>query len=445
MESFKSSNLQIFKSLKTSGRFCAFILLALLYIPIHAQVVTHPSLTVGVKGGATATDMVYTNPVYDVYAHQWNLDWLAGGYLKYRPVGWFALMLDVQYVGRGTHLSWADARYSMKVKGMDYRLLCAIHFNDKDFSPYVAFGPTLSVPLQGRIAYQSDYTPSFDKEVSGSTYRPLNFGAYVGLGFDYSFAVFAFHYRPITIGLEIGLFHGISNTFSKIECTDESVILNPEPSEPIYSGMRLPRGLEIAARIGIPIQKKSKGVKKLEDRWGEMAVDTIPSSVDEEKDEYVSGPYYVKECFPLSEVRDMVQRGEDITGIRICLFNIRFEFDKSELKTSSERILSDLAAIMRRYPEMTINVYGHTDSLGSDEYNQRLSESRAGSVASYISSFGVDRNRINAVGFGEKYPIETNASDWGRSRNRRVEIEVTHMGKKHEKSRITDGLDIEKY
>jgi outer membrane protein OmpA-like peptidoglycan-associated protein len=77
-----------------------------------------------------------------------------------------------------------------------------------------------------------------------------------------------------------------------------------------------------------------------------------------------------------------------------------------------------------QYPNSIIDVYGHTDSTGSDAFNQRLSERRAQSVTNYLVSRGVANARIRWQGFGESQPIADNTTEYGRSRNRRVEIKI---------------------
>jgi outer membrane protein OmpA-like peptidoglycan-associated protein len=77
-----------------------------------------------------------------------------------------------------------------------------------------------------------------------------------------------------------------------------------------------------------------------------------------------------------------------------------------------------------QYPNSLIDVYGHTDSTGSDTYNQALSERRARAVADYLISRGVGYARIRSQGFGEPQPIASNDSEQGRSANRRVEIKI---------------------
>jgi len=99
-----------------------------------------------------------------------------------------------------------------------------------------------------------------------------------------------------------------------------------------------------------------------------------------------------------------------------------FDFDSYELRYQARQDLDLVADILRRYPDSYITVAGHTDSIGDANYNQRLSEYRAQSVANYLISRGIQPYRVNYVGYGETMPIASNASEGGRQRNRRVEL-----------------------
>jgi outer membrane protein OmpA-like peptidoglycan-associated protein len=86
--------------------------------------------------------------------------------------------------------------------------------------------------------------------------------------------------------------------------------------------------------------------------------------------------------------------------------------------------LRDLARTLARHPGVSVNIVGHADAIGSDAYNQELSERRARSVGAALIDYGVQWQRVEATGRGEWEPIATNATEWGRARNRRVEISI---------------------
>ena len=126
----------------------------------------------------------------------------------------------------------------------------------------------------------------------------------------------------------------------------------------------------------------------------------------------------------------MIENGEDITGKRICMFDIKFDFDSYKIRKESERPLNELIQMMQDYPHMTVEVYGHTDSIGTPEYNQNLSENRANAVVEYLSKHGISPSRVKSFGYGLRYPIDTNSTEEGRFRNRRVEFDVITIGLK---------------
>jgi len=101
-----------------------------------------------------------------------------------------------------------------------------------------------------------------------------------------------------------------------------------------------------------------------------------------------------------------------------------FDFDKSVLKPEGRAKLDDLVSKMQGLNLEVIIAVGHTDSIGTDAYNQRLSVRRAEAVKSYLVSKGVEKNRVYTEGKGEKQPVADNKTAEGRAKNRRVEIEV---------------------
>lgn len=102
--------------------------------------------------------------------------------------------------------------------------------------------------------------------------------------------------------------------------------------------------------------------------------------------------------------------------------SVNFDTNKHELKKESQNSLRDLAKILMEFPDTKVKIKGYTDSIGSNSYNQKLSEKRAHSVRSFLVLNGINENRIEYVGMGEKDPIADNKTKDGRKENRRVEI-----------------------
>jgi outer membrane protein OmpA-like peptidoglycan-associated protein len=108
---------------------------------------------------------------------------------------------------------------------------------------------------------------------------------------------------------------------------------------------------------------------------------------------------------------------------------ITFALNSSDLNSQFYGALDGVSMVLKEYDKTVIEVAGHTDSSGSDQYNQSLSERRAQSVASYLGSHGVKQQRLITIGAGEAHPVASNDSESGRSANRRVELTIVPVTK----------------
>ena len=119
---------------------------------------------------------------------------------------------------------------------------------------------------------------------------------------------------------------------------------------------------------------------------------------------------------------EVVRKGDNIT--LDMPGNVTFAFDSAQLNPQFNSVLDKVAQTLVEYDKTVIEVAGHTDSVGSDAYNQQLSERRANSVAAYLATRGVVNSRVVTVGAGEAHPVASNETDEGRAQNRRVEITI---------------------
>ncbi|MDB5987838.1 MAG: hypothetical protein JWR16_2891 [Nevskia sp.] len=124
---------------------------------------------------------------------------------------------------------------------------------------------------------------------------------------------------------------------------------------------------------------------------------------------------------------EMNSMGGCKTGDKVVLNGVNFDFDKSTLTLNAKALLDPVADSLKT-TGATVEVDGHTDGIGSDAYNDRLSVNRAKSVKQYLTYKGVDSQRLAAKGFGKRVPIADNGTDEGRAINRRVELKVLDGG-----------------
>lgn len=105
--------------------------------------------------------------------------------------------------------------------------------------------------------------------------------------------------------------------------------------------------------------------------------------------------------------------------------DITFETDRFAIDSGFYPVLDSVSKVLYKFKDTNLEVAGFTDSVGSDSYNQELSEKRANSVASYLRQREIPNNRLRVVGYGERYPVAPNETEAGRSKNRRVELTIT--------------------
>jgi len=110
---------------------------------------------------------------------------------------------------------------------------------------------------------------------------------------------------------------------------------------------------------------------------------------------------------------------------KIVLDGVNFDFDKSTLKPRATAILDHAVNVMKQHPDRKFSIEGHTDSIGSDQYNEGLAQRRVDAVRNYLVQHGIASHRIDVSSYGERNPVASNETEEGRARNRRVEIDPT--------------------
>jgi outer membrane protein OmpA-like peptidoglycan-associated protein len=121
----------------------------------------------------------------------------------------------------------------------------------------------------------------------------------------------------------------------------------------------------------------------------------------------------------------ILETRESARGLIVNISDVLFDFDKYTLKPGAREKMAKVSGILLAYPGLKIQVEGHTDSVGSDDYNQTLSERRADTVRDYLVGQGVPGGTVSAVGLGKADPVASNDTAAGRQQNRRVELVVS--------------------
>ncbi|HRU73227.1 MAG TPA: OmpA family protein [Paludibacteraceae bacterium] len=189
-----------------------------------------------------------------------------------------------------------------------------------------------------------------------------------------------------------------------------------------------PQGVVVDS-VGCPIDDDGDGVPNYIDECPDtpqgVVVDSVGCPVDTDGDGI---PDYLDKCpnvpGPESNYGCPELKKEVRSLFKKAMQGIQFETDKDVIKKSSYPILDKIVEVMKTNPTYMLSIGGHTDDVGSEEYNQVLSEKRAGSVRRYLIEHGVEESRIASKGYGKTTPIADNTTVEGRALNRRVEFEV---------------------
>ncbi|HEX3820206.1 MAG TPA: OmpA family protein [Candidatus Sulfotelmatobacter sp.] len=127
----------------------------------------------------------------------------------------------------------------------------------------------------------------------------------------------------------------------------------------------------------------------------------------------------------LAQLNQVLQTRDTPRGLIVSMPDVLFDFNKYQLKPEARERLARISGIVLAYPDLQLAIEGYTDSIGSDEYNQTLSEKRAQTVQAYLVGSGVTPDHVSATGFGKANPVADNTSPAGRKLNRRVEMVVS--------------------
>lgn len=375
---------------------------------------------VGARAGIDIFNMRYSSDdVNDIYRHHYGVREQLGVFAEYDYL-WkgLAIRADLLYSPRGVRLTWQDINYRLRSYYFDIRIPVTYTFlRDKMIQPYVMFAPNVNFVLGGNSRYSTEHR-YYLTELSKANYRPVDFSLFFGAGVK---APIPIGKQTFYIGGEFGYNLGLCNTFSKMELDNTANAINL----PMYEveGTRKNGGFEVALTFAwrIPHKDNTPVVKE----EPAPAPEPIPEPVVEEKPQSDSIiEYKAKDCYSIEEMQAFITLKMPIEDKRICMFDLKFEFASAVLKKESESQLDKFVELYRQFPDMKLQINGHTDNVGSEEYNQKLSEDRAQSVYDYFIKKGIPASNMSTKGYGLRYPIDTNETEEGRAKNRRVEVDI---------------------
>lgn len=329
------------------------------------------------------------------------------------------LTRGLRFEGIGKEFVSNDVRYSLKSKYVDIRV--PIIYNIGKYSwnwrPYIYVAPIVGFSTAGRISLTSSqdngYYEGYAMDLTDANMASTYFAAAVGAGLKYGLDI---NGSKCYLGIEADYEFGLTNTYSKKE-RDGEVIINSGLLYPAYNitGSRKFKGFELRASLSVPFSIFKKKQKPAPAPIVAAPVEPEPEPVVEVEE---------KPCCTLDEILSLISLGERVEGKTICAIDIiHFDFGKSSIKPSSYDYLNKIASLIIR-TNVNMEIKGHTDNVGTPEFNMNLSKQRAEAVYDYLVGHGVSKSRLSYSYYGMTRPLGDNDTEEGRTMNRRVEFEI---------------------
>lgn len=312
----------------------------------------------------------------------------------------------------------SNVLYRLKASYLDLRVPLMFQFGSlsNTVRPYLYVAPIIGLPMNGKISMEQQYLSGdyngYALDVSKGNLASLYYSAAFGAGLKWNILR-----HNLYLAFDISYDPGFCNTYSKKEKEGSAIVKeNLFYNAYAISGTRKLSGLEVKVSVGIPLGRKKAAPRR--DYQEPVTVRQEP------RQEPVVPRKPNKPCYSLDEISDMIDRGVDVQGKTFCAVDaIQFEFGKSTIMQSSQAYLDQLARILIR-TGMRVEVKGHTDNVGSEDVNLKLSKERAQAVMNYLIKKGVPKNKLSFSYYGMSKPLFSNDTEDGRRWNRRVEFEI---------------------
>jgi len=372
--------------------------------------------SIGVKAGVNFPWLDYTNPNLKDYKSSITERELLGVFLEAKLKKNWSLRPELLYIGKGQKIDNLGVSYTLKSNYFEMRLpVLYTYKSGRGVSPYAILGPTISLASGGKITFDN-----LETKITKANLATLDYGLVAGLGVKVPLRIQRF---PLILAAEIAYTHGFNNTYGESEKNEAATALNRNSYT--IEGTRKNRGVEFALSLAMPLHHK-KAANPIPPKKEQK-----PLPTKTKKDSVVVAPKPVelpvaneskKDCYEIDEILSALDSNQDVNGKKICMNIVGFEFNKSEINQSSNEYLNKIVQLLQKYQSVTLRIIGHTDNIGSDAANWRLSKERAFSVYSYLIKNGISVSRLSYGYLGSWAPIASNNTEEGRKKNRRVEF-----------------------
>ncbi len=312
--------------------------------------------------------------------------------------------------------------YGLKAHFWDFRIPLIYNFGKASsvVRPYAFLAPVLGLATGGNIWLRPNnvmderMATGYDLDMTDANMAAAYFAGQIGAGVKFAVPIAD---KRFYVGVEANYELGFTDTYSKKEKNGESNDVARLFSDNYnINGTRKFSGFEVQAVISIPFnifKAKKKAKKHIPEYRREVIVIDQPAPKKEEK-----------RCYTLEEVIALMTNGENVSGKTICAVDaIHFDFAESKVKPESFSYLDKLAKTLIAMNKR-VEVKGHTDNRGDEDFNMNLSQKRAEAVVEYLVKQGVSRDKLTYSYYGESRPLTTNATEEGRALNRRVEFTI---------------------
>jgi outer membrane protein OmpA-like peptidoglycan-associated protein len=371
-----------------------------------------PIIAFGGIGGINMSTFAYSNSVLNSYETATLLNPQFGLCAEFYIGKIFSVRPSFIYSNRGIKIENSDINYLLSSENYDFSIPLILTFWQKSsVKPFIYIAPVYGAVKGGTIGLEE-----YSTEITSANHAKTSFGISPGLGLKFHIS------DNFYFSLE-GAYHiGMSNTYSDTELSGEAIALNM--NNYTVEGDRKNRATEVMLSLMFVINKKQDDEVVIVEE--EVVIPDKNAEDVDDNDKPVEEEVIIeeKDNYTIEEIERYIDDGVDVTNRKISFDNIEFEFNKAELTGNSKVLLNDIVQFMNKNKALKVQINGHTDNVGSPSTNKKLSEERAKAVYNYLVSSGIESWRLSHKGFGDSQPIESNNTEAGRAKNRRVEFQI---------------------